>query len=183
MLRGSWRVQGLAGLEEQGSLSLLGLPWLCLSAGQITAQVMSCNRPSCVHVRAPAWLWHRQPGLSRQGSGQAQVWDTSQQAGEKSPHVLWKREFRRVDTNRVTTVVLRDREHPMNFYLLFILFSKSSHHSRSLSSHTEPCQACAQMGTWQWLGLSTITASDNNCPVPGLPLTRLLLLVPTEPAL
>lgn len=31
------------------------------------------------------------------------------------PHVLWKREFRCVDTNHVTTAVLRDGEKFMNF--------------------------------------------------------------------
>lgn len=159
-------MQGLAGLEEHGSLSLPGLPRFWLSAGQVTAQVLSCNHPPCIYVCSPVWFWHRQPGLSWALWGQAWARDTSQWAGQKSPCVLWKREFRCVDTNCVTAVVLRDREQPMNFYLLFILFNNTSRLSRSLSSHTQPQpgQACAQMGswtkTWQWLSLSTIIASD-----------------------
>lgn len=137
-LCGSRCARGVAGLEEQSSLSLPGWPGLWLSAGQSMAQVLSCSHPSHIHACPPAWFWHRQSGLSWAVWGQAQTRDNSQGAGWKSSCVLWKREFGCADTNCVTAVVLRDRERSMSFYLLFILHSKSSHLSRTLSSHTSP---------------------------------------------
>lgn len=105
---------------------------------------------------------------------QAQVRDTSQQAGQKSLCALWSRELRYIDTNSVTVVVLRDREAAASAGVSPAIPSLIlTRHGLKQAAGPGPGSVWVYLPSWQVI--------SKNCPVPGSALSRLLLPLPTEP--